>query len=72
MSAPTDGRPWRLPASRSSSAMLAALVFALIAVAFLVWAKWWPYTAKLGDLGTTRQWTGASILAAAGEGGGSR
>ncbi len=52
--------------------MLAALVFALIAVAFLVWAKWWPYTAKLGDLGTTRQWTGASILAAAGEGGGSR
>ncbi|MDP9416441.1 MAG: hypothetical protein M3P48_01050, partial [Actinomycetota bacterium] len=72
MSTETGGRPWPLRTSRSSSALLAAVAFALITAALLVWAKWWPYTVKLGDLTTTRQWTGASILAAAGEGGGSR
>ena len=42
--------------------VVAGVLFALIAVAGVTWAKWYPYAGKLGKLWGTRAWSGSSIL----------
>ncbi|HEX5118371.1 MAG TPA: permease [Pseudonocardiaceae bacterium] len=44
------------------TALLAATVFAVVAVAGLTWAKWWPYGHKLAALVGTHVWSGSSPL----------
>ncbi len=42
--------------------VLAVLAAALIAVAGLTWAKWWPYTIKIDGLVDTRAWDGGALI----------
>jgi hypothetical protein len=42
--------------------VIAAVVFAVVAVAGLTWAKWWPYGHKLAALAGTHTWSGSSPL----------
>lgn len=53
---------------RSPGLLLALSLFGVITVLGLTWAKWWPYTLKLGGLITDRTWPGSSILKSAGTG----
>jgi uncharacterized protein len=43
-------------------AWIAAAVFAVVLVAGLTWAKWWPYGHKLAALVGTHVWSGSSPL----------
>jgi uncharacterized protein len=45
---------------------MGVLLFVLIAVASLTWAKWWPYAHKLSQVVATSSYPGKSILASAG------
>ena len=49
------------PSSRALT--VAAILFGVIAVAGVTWAKWYPYAGKLAKLWGTRAWSGSSILA---------
>lgn len=49
-----------------SGQILGAIIVVVVAIAGITWAKWWPYSHKLGDLIGTRAWSGGSILDAAG------
>ncbi|MGH9098901.1 MAG: permease [Acidimicrobiales bacterium] len=44
----------------------AAALFAVVAVAGITWAKWYPYAGKLGTLWDTRVWSGTSMLSTGG------
>ncbi|MBA8826408.1 hypothetical protein FHX42_003784 [Saccharopolyspora lacisalsi] len=53
------------PVAGSSGArtvVVAAVVFAAVAVAALTWAKWWPYAGKIAHALTTRSFEGTSAL----------
>jgi uncharacterized protein len=41
-------------------------VFALIAVAGLTWAKWWPYLGRVGEILDSHAYPGSNILEKAG------
>ena len=57
------GSPGLVREGPSRAAMATAgVLFALIAVAGVTWAKWYPYAGKLGKLWGTRAWSGSSIL----------
>jgi uncharacterized membrane protein YraQ (UPF0718 family) len=47
-------------AQRSGPVVVA--VFAVVSLAGLLWAKWWPYGHKVGGLLDTRHWSGSSVL----------
>jgi uncharacterized protein len=53
------------PASRRG-ALAGLLVFVLIAVAGLTWAKWSPYADRIGTIRSTHEYPGSSILETAG------
>jgi uncharacterized membrane protein YraQ (UPF0718 family) len=59
----------RPPASRSRWVVASALLFALVLVAALTWAKWWPYAHKLAHVLRTSAFAGHSILDHAGRAG---
>ncbi|MFI6070658.1 permease [Actinoplanes sp. NPDC051343] len=42
------------------------LIAVAVAVAGLLWAKWWPYQAKARGLATTHTWAGSGIFGAGG------
>ncbi|PRY18281.1 permease [Kineococcus rhizosphaerae] len=46
--------------------LLGAAAFAVLVVLLLLWAKWAPYTARVGELVGSRAWSGSSVVAAAG------
>lgn len=45
-----------------------ALLFAVLLVAAIAWAKWLPYTEKVGSLLSNRTWSGDSVLGTQGGG----
>ncbi|GAA4231869.1 permease [Actinomadura meridiana] len=47
----------------------ALAIFGAVAAVGLSWAKWLPYTDKIGGLVDTREWSGGSILDKAGDAG---
>lgn len=49
-------------ASRSAQFVVPVVLFAVLAVAGLMWAKWWPYAFKLRGLLSSRSWSGSSML----------
>ncbi|HZE32214.1 MAG TPA: permease, partial [Actinoallomurus sp.] len=51
---------------RSSPLLMTLPLLAVIAVAGLTWAKWWPYTLKLQSVLSDRSWAGTSILSSGG------
>lgn len=51
------------------AAILGALVFVLIAIAGLTWAKWLPYAHKVDALSASRHYSGAFLLEDAGSAG---
>jgi hypothetical protein len=51
---------------RSSPLLMTLPLLAVIAVAGLAWAKWWPYTLKLQTVLSDRSWAGTSILSSGG------
>jgi hypothetical protein len=51
-----------LPQPVANRTIIAAVVFAVIVVAGLTWAKWWPYGHKLAALVGTHTWSGSSPL----------
>ena len=59
---PSSVRRDRLDRSRSG----AVVAFVVLTLGLLWWAKWAPYTGKVGELAVGRQWSGESLLASAG------
>jgi len=55
-SPPAPGSPSRRAAAIGTAAA------ALIAVAALLWAKWLPYTARVGELAGSHAWSGSGVL----------
>ena len=55
-SSPTTRRP----------VVVGVVAFSVLTLALLLWAKWSPYTARIGELLGTRDWSGSSVLAGAG------
>ena len=55
------------PPRRARAHAVVGVAFAIvIAAALLLWAKWFPYTAKVQGLASSRHWSGHSTLASAG------
>ena len=52
--------------SRRRAGWLGLAILTVVLVAGLLWAKWLPYTAKVGTLTHDRVWPGSSIFASAG------
>ncbi|MEV6848370.1 permease [Actinoplanes sp. NPDC051411] len=51
---------------RKHPAMPGVLVAVAVAIAGLLWAKWWPYQAKAHGLATTHTWAGSGIFGVGG------
>jgi hypothetical protein len=43
-----------------------ALVAVVISAVTLLWAKWWPYAGRIGQLGSGHTWPGTDILTVGG------
>lgn len=61
MSTPALARR-RTPRGAAAFAVLALL----LATGLLLWSKWLPYSARVGELSGTHAWSGSSVLAGAG------
>ncbi|WP_149263364.1 permease [Actinomadura sp. K4S16] len=57
------------PGRGSPQVRTAVLLLLLITIVGLMWAKWWPYSLKLGGLLADRSWPGSSLLMEGGQGG---
>jgi uncharacterized membrane protein YraQ (UPF0718 family) len=58
----TQNQELSRPAPGANRVLLAVAVFAVVLVAGLTWAKWWPYGHKLAALTGTHTWPGSSPL----------
>jgi uncharacterized membrane protein YraQ (UPF0718 family) len=61
--------PLTSPAPRPRAALIGLLVFAVVLVAGLLWAKWSPYAHKVDVVSSTGAYPGSSLLDAAGHAG---
>lgn len=52
--------------ARPSGSAIGVLIAVVVAVAGLLWAKWWPYQAKVHGLAASHAWAGSGIFGVGG------